>query len=89
MRNWTPNGLSLLLLFFFSRHLCIPMVSISDFIKDFLGFEAPHTWCPAAPQPGFGSPTAWDPSSLGKVVVCSVITPANCVITRLFRGYRF
>lgn len=24
---------------------------------------------------------AWDPSSLGKVVVCSVITVANCVIT--------
>lgn len=47
------------------------------------GFEAPRSWCPAAATIRDSKPSAWDPSSLGKVVVCSVITLANCVITSL------
>lgn len=78
---------SLFCFFFFSRHLCIPMVSISDFSQISWALKPFTLGALLRYNQDMESLTVWDPSSLGKAVVCSVITRTNCVIRRLFKGY--
>lgn len=61
--KWDPKwSLSSSFLFFQSSSVH-PDGLHQRLIKDFLGFEAPHTWCPAALQPGF-----WKAHRLGSII---------------------
>lgn len=75
------------------HHLCIPMHWLkNDCINDFsMIWLALKPLTPGAPLHYNQESKAgiWDPSTLGKVVVCSVITASKFVITSCLRISRF
>lgn len=59
--------------FFFFWSSLQPCTPVDTVHQRWDGFEAPYSWCPASVWNCKSKAGAWDPSNLGKAVVCLII----------------